>query len=227
VPPMTAHHVHGRDGGPCQFMVLHGIGVYDNMRVGTAGNWPDRRRSRRQPRRALSTRHLSSSGACTPTVRSLWPDRATQKFVADGPIRRRGRARPCGKRKTSRAVHATEWGDNYGASCIVGADSSSSVERSGRHGGRAANLRNHRLSANAAPTYGAKFRHCSRAIARSQSHACKHASIPGSDWRLNPPPEAGIRGQGGKPGAQLKAGHRSISRLQHPGEPLGKNLPPG
>jgi len=34
VPPMTAHYVHGLDGGPCQFMVLQGTGVYDNVRVG-------------------------------------------------------------------------------------------------------------------------------------------------------------------------------------------------
>jgi quercetin dioxygenase-like cupin family protein len=38
VPPMTVHHVHGEDGGPCQFMVLQGIGIYDNVRVGDAGN---------------------------------------------------------------------------------------------------------------------------------------------------------------------------------------------
>jgi hypothetical protein len=25
------------DGGPCQFMVLQGIGVYDNVRVGSEG----------------------------------------------------------------------------------------------------------------------------------------------------------------------------------------------
>ena len=36
VPPKTAHHVHGLDGGPCQFMVLQGIGVYDNVRIGGA-----------------------------------------------------------------------------------------------------------------------------------------------------------------------------------------------
>lgn len=112
--------------------------------------------------------------------------------------------------KNEQSRSRNRMGNNYGASCIVGADRSSSVERSGRHCGGTANLRNHRLSANAAPTYGAEFRHCSRAIARPQSHACKHASIPGSDWRLNPPPE-GIRGQGGKPGAQLKAGHRSLA----------------
>ena len=34
VPPMTAHHVHGLDDGPCQFMVLQGAGVYDNVLVG-------------------------------------------------------------------------------------------------------------------------------------------------------------------------------------------------
>ena len=38
VPPMTAHHVHGLDGGPCQFMVLQGTGVYDNVRVGGASD---------------------------------------------------------------------------------------------------------------------------------------------------------------------------------------------
>ncbi len=34
VPPKTAHHVHGQDGGPCKFMVLQGIGEYDNVAVG-------------------------------------------------------------------------------------------------------------------------------------------------------------------------------------------------
>ena len=38
VPPMTAHHVHGLDGGPCQFMVLQGTGVYDIVRVGSVGD---------------------------------------------------------------------------------------------------------------------------------------------------------------------------------------------
>ncbi|MBO0709727.1 MAG: cupin domain-containing protein [Acetobacteraceae bacterium] len=37
VPPMTAHQVHGLDGAPCQFMVLQGTGVYDNVQVGGAG----------------------------------------------------------------------------------------------------------------------------------------------------------------------------------------------
>jgi hypothetical protein len=37
----TAEHgasVHGLNGGPCQFMVLQGIGVYDNVRVAGAGD---------------------------------------------------------------------------------------------------------------------------------------------------------------------------------------------
>ena len=34
VPPMTAHYVHGKDNGPCRFLVLQGVGVYDNMPVG-------------------------------------------------------------------------------------------------------------------------------------------------------------------------------------------------
>jgi quercetin dioxygenase-like cupin family protein len=34
VPPMTAHHVHGQDNGPCQFMILQGAGEYDNVLVG-------------------------------------------------------------------------------------------------------------------------------------------------------------------------------------------------
>ena len=37
VPPKTAHHVHGQDDGPCKFMVLQGIGEYDNVAVG--GSW--------------------------------------------------------------------------------------------------------------------------------------------------------------------------------------------
>jgi quercetin dioxygenase-like cupin family protein len=40
VPPKTAHHVHGQDGGPCKFMVLQGIGEYDNVAVG--GSWQAR-----------------------------------------------------------------------------------------------------------------------------------------------------------------------------------------
>jgi quercetin dioxygenase-like cupin family protein len=34
VPPKTAHHVHGQDGGPCKFMVLQGVVEYDNVAVG-------------------------------------------------------------------------------------------------------------------------------------------------------------------------------------------------
>jgi quercetin dioxygenase-like cupin family protein len=34
VPPRTAHYVHGMDGGPCKFMVLQGVGEYDNVAVG-------------------------------------------------------------------------------------------------------------------------------------------------------------------------------------------------
>jgi quercetin dioxygenase-like cupin family protein len=34
VGPMTAHYVHGKDHGPCEFMVLQGVGVYDNVAVG-------------------------------------------------------------------------------------------------------------------------------------------------------------------------------------------------
>jgi quercetin dioxygenase-like cupin family protein len=34
VPPMTAHFVHGQDGGPCAFLILQGAGEYDNVLVG-------------------------------------------------------------------------------------------------------------------------------------------------------------------------------------------------
>jgi quercetin dioxygenase-like cupin family protein len=33
VPPMTAHHVHGQNNGPCQFLILQGTGTYDNVLV--------------------------------------------------------------------------------------------------------------------------------------------------------------------------------------------------
>jgi quercetin dioxygenase-like cupin family protein len=36
VPPKTAHYVHGKDGGACKFMVLQGVGEYDNVAVGGA-----------------------------------------------------------------------------------------------------------------------------------------------------------------------------------------------
>ena len=29
VPPRTAHYVHGQNGGPCRFMIVQGVGVYD------------------------------------------------------------------------------------------------------------------------------------------------------------------------------------------------------
>jgi quercetin dioxygenase-like cupin family protein len=34
VPPKTAHYVHGKDDGPCRFMLLQGVGEYDNVAVG-------------------------------------------------------------------------------------------------------------------------------------------------------------------------------------------------
>ncbi len=34
VAPKTAHTVHGKDGGPCRFLILQGVGVYDNIAVG-------------------------------------------------------------------------------------------------------------------------------------------------------------------------------------------------
>lgn len=34
IPPKTAHYVHGKDDGPCRFLVLQGVGVYDNIPVG-------------------------------------------------------------------------------------------------------------------------------------------------------------------------------------------------
>lgn len=30
----TAHYVHGVDGGPCRFMIVQGVGVYDYNAVG-------------------------------------------------------------------------------------------------------------------------------------------------------------------------------------------------
>jgi hypothetical protein len=35
VPPKTAHDVHGKDGGPCKFMIP-GVGDYDNVAVGVS-----------------------------------------------------------------------------------------------------------------------------------------------------------------------------------------------
>jgi len=34
VPPMTAHCVYGADDGPCQYLILQGVGEYDNHAVG-------------------------------------------------------------------------------------------------------------------------------------------------------------------------------------------------
>jgi len=34
VPPMTAHYVHGENDGACSFLILQGVGVYDNVAVG-------------------------------------------------------------------------------------------------------------------------------------------------------------------------------------------------
>lgn len=34
VPPKTAHFVHGQDDGPCKFLILQGVGDYDNVAVG-------------------------------------------------------------------------------------------------------------------------------------------------------------------------------------------------
>ena len=34
VPPNTAHYVHGKNGGPCKFMIVQGVGIYDFVPVG-------------------------------------------------------------------------------------------------------------------------------------------------------------------------------------------------
>lgn len=34
VAAKTAHYVHGKDGGPCKFLIVQGVGVYDFMPVG-------------------------------------------------------------------------------------------------------------------------------------------------------------------------------------------------
>jgi quercetin dioxygenase-like cupin family protein len=34
VPPKTAHHVHGVDDGPCKFLIVQGVGIYDFIPVG-------------------------------------------------------------------------------------------------------------------------------------------------------------------------------------------------
>jgi quercetin dioxygenase-like cupin family protein len=34
VPPNTAHYVHGKGMGPCKFLIVQGVGVYDFCPVG-------------------------------------------------------------------------------------------------------------------------------------------------------------------------------------------------
>jgi quercetin dioxygenase-like cupin family protein len=34
VPPRTAHYVHGKGDGPCRFLIIQGVGVYDFVPVG-------------------------------------------------------------------------------------------------------------------------------------------------------------------------------------------------
>ncbi len=34
IPAKTAHYVHGKDDGPCRFMLVQGVGVYDFCAVG-------------------------------------------------------------------------------------------------------------------------------------------------------------------------------------------------
>ncbi len=35
VPPRTAHHVHRKAHGPCKFLIVQGVGVYDFVPVGS------------------------------------------------------------------------------------------------------------------------------------------------------------------------------------------------
>lgn len=37
VPPKTAHTVHGNEGGPCKFLIVQGVGVYDFVPLGGQG----------------------------------------------------------------------------------------------------------------------------------------------------------------------------------------------
>lgn len=34
VPPKTAHYVHGENDGPCKFLIVQGVGIYDFNPVG-------------------------------------------------------------------------------------------------------------------------------------------------------------------------------------------------
>ena len=36
VAPKVAHYVHGKDNGPAKFLIIQGVGVYDNIPVGGA-----------------------------------------------------------------------------------------------------------------------------------------------------------------------------------------------
>lgn len=40
VPPKTAHCIYGKDNGPCRFLVLEGVGVYDSVPVGSSYSYP-------------------------------------------------------------------------------------------------------------------------------------------------------------------------------------------
>jgi len=42
VPPKTAHTVRGKDDGPCQFLIVQGVGIYDFIPV---GGYSDARRT--------------------------------------------------------------------------------------------------------------------------------------------------------------------------------------
>ena len=39
VPPMNAHYVHGLEMRKAKFLILQGVGVYDNIRVGVNKFW--------------------------------------------------------------------------------------------------------------------------------------------------------------------------------------------
>jgi quercetin dioxygenase-like cupin family protein len=34
VPPKTAHYVHGDKDGPCKFLIVQGVGIYDFVAIG-------------------------------------------------------------------------------------------------------------------------------------------------------------------------------------------------
>lgn len=40
VGPKTAHHVHGLDHGPCRFLLIQGVGVYDYIAIGEPAPHP-------------------------------------------------------------------------------------------------------------------------------------------------------------------------------------------